>query len=187
MKRTACCIPAGWASFQEQAVARSRLNLVAPPGNPTRLAYLALGLCGEAGEAVHALGGTNQAAFIFEAGDVAWYLAMTEAESGVPILWRTPSRTSLDRASRELMHAACAVAECAKRPVQGRDLPREALAVALSEAAASLLAVLRAGGGTIEQAMRANVEKNHRRFGAEGYSEEAQRTHDAALRTKAGA
>jgi phosphoribosyl-ATP pyrophosphohydrolase len=171
-----------WVAFREQAVERSRLDRIGPEGDPARLAYLALGLCGEAGECVFAMTDGTREEFISEAGDVAWYLAMTERESGVGIEWRVLARReSVRGATWKLMHAACAAAECIKRPVQRRDLPREALALALTGVAASLLAVLRLAGCTIEEALAANVAKNHKRFGAEGFSVEAQRAHDAAL------
>ncbi|TAK30959.1 MAG: hypothetical protein EPO40_06095 [Myxococcaceae bacterium] len=171
---------AAWEAFRAQAVARSRLNRIAPPGNPSRLGYLALGLCGEAGEAVWAMTEGTPAERVSELGDVLWYLAMTEVESGVAAEWVSPPRSGFSGSTWRLMHAACAAAECIKRPVQGRELHKDALRLALTGVASALQSMARAARCTIEEAMAANVEKNHTRFGAEGFSIERQREMDAA-------
>ena len=178
---------ATWVAFREQAFARSRLDRIAPVGSPTRVGYLALGLCGETGEAVYAAthADTREGA-LSELGDVAWYLAMMERESGV---WMPPDtfvfympngRAAVHNVLSRMMMSACACAEVIKRPVQGRDLNREALDMGMRGVTSEMITLAYKLGSTLREVLSINIAKNHARFGAEGFSVERQRELDAA-------
>ncbi len=176
--------PEVWESFRKQAGERSHMDRIAPAGSPARFAYLALGLCGESAEAIAAIAHENyvRADAVSELGDVAWYLAMVENESGVSVDW--PSELegprSLQNLTGQLTEAACWVAECAKRPLCGREMKQGALKIALDAVAYSLAQITVNIGVTMPEILAANIAKNHARFGTEGYTVERQRVLDAA-------
>ena len=176
---------ATWEAFRIQAVERSHLDRIAPTGSPARLAYLVLGLCGEANEAVDAMGraGSDRVDVLSELGDVAWYLAMVSTESGVSVTWpirRPVGRRSFAVASHDLLRHVCAAAECAKRPLCGRPMKPDSLRDALDGVAVDLMRLADLVGTSVSEVLAANIAKNHARFGTEGYTVERQRVLDAA-------
>ena len=168
-----------WDEFREQAVTRAGLHAIG--GDPTaRLAYLALGLCGEAGEYARAIGdGLGDEPCLSELGDVAWYLAMVEHATGERARW--PSSPSAEGSSPRrlaIVESACAVAECVKRPMQGRDLPAERFQLALDGVAAELAFEARAHDG-MGAVYAANIAKTKARFGEGGFTVAQARALDA--------
>ncbi len=165
-----------WDEFREQAVTRAGLHAIG--GDPTvRLAYLALGLCGEAGEygAARYARPYDRAVCLSELGDVAWYLAMIEHATGLRATWPTTDEWPgpLGMAER-----AGAVAECVKRPMQGRDLPAERFQLALDGVAAELAFEARAHDG-MGAVYAANIAKTKARFGEGGFTVAQARALDA--------
>lgn len=172
-----------WDDFREQAAARAGMHAIG--GDMAhRLAYLALGLCGEAGEYSRAIGeGHGDAPCISELGDVAWYLAMIEHATGERAPW--PTEPPTDGASPRrlaIMEHACAVAECLKRPMQGRDLPVDRFRAALADLAAHVHAAARYWTGSADgmhAVYAANIAKTKARFGEGGFTVAQARALDA--------
>ena len=172
-----------WDEFREQAVTRAGLHAIG--GDPTaRLAYLALGLCGEAGEYARAIGdGLGDEPCLSELGDVAWYLAMVEHATGERARW--PSSPSAEGSSPRrlaIVESACAVAECVKRPMQGRDLPVERFRSALAALASHVCAAARYWTGSddgMPAVYAANIAKTKARFGEGGFTVAQARALDA--------
>lgn len=161
-----------WDEYRAQAVARSGAFDIGKHGEPRRLAYLALGLCGEAGEVVTEramldVGSDSSTPETLreELGDFAWYLAMIEHEVGYMIAWPADDEGLADPAVEMLVNAA-AVAEAAKRVLSGRTpRPRHHVSEALDGCAAALAHLADQVGG-LSEVLAASVEKNHMRFGA---------------------
>lgn len=156
-----------WDEFREQAVARAGRHAIG--GDLTgRLAYLALGLCGEAAEYARAVADDDPEECVSELGDVAWYLAMIEHATGERAAWPAAGGPSSAGGSA-LMTAAGAVAECVKRPMQGRDLPAERFRAALADVASALALAARywtGSGDGMGAVYTANIAKTKARFGA---------------------
>ena len=169
-----------WDEFREQAVTRAGLHAIG--GDPTaRLAYLALGLCGEAGEygAARYARPYDRDVCLSELGDVAWYLAMIEHATGLRATWPTTDEWPgpLGMAER-----AGAVAECVKRPMQGRDLPVERFRSALAALASHVCAAARYWTGSddgMPAVYAANIAKTKARFGEGGFTVAQARALDA--------
>ena len=164
-----------WDEFREEAASRAGMHAIGGDVS-ARLAYLALGLCGEAGEYAHAQSvGDGDTACISELGDVAWYLAMIEHATGLRATWPTTDEWPgpLGMAER-----AGAVAECVKRPMQGRDLPAERFQLALDGVAAELAFEARAHDG-MGAVYAANIAKTKARFGEGGFTVAQARALDA--------
>lgn len=167
--------PMRWDEFRAQAVARAGMHAVS--GEPKhRLAYLALGLCGEAGEVATAKHHSNT---VEELGDVAWYLAMLEHETGIRTEHHLHAPPDATLGSTGLVIAACAVAEAAKRPVQGRDLPVDRMRDALCLVRRYLEGIA-ARYGRLSAVLAANVAKNNARYG-DGFTADKARALDAKV------
>ncbi len=163
--------PMTWEEFRAQAVARAGMHALAGESKH-RLAYLALGLCGEAGEFVTA---EREGHAVEELGDVAWYLAMVEHETGLRVERKGAPDPTLG--SVGLVVAACAVAEAAKRPVQGRDLPVDRMRDALHTVGRYLDGIASRHSG-LDVVLAANVAKNTARYG-DGFTAAKARALDA--------
>jgi hypothetical protein len=172
-----------WGEFREQAAKRAGLHAIEGELRH-RLAYLALGLCGEAGEYERAslnIDG-DDADQLSELGDVAWYLAMIEhatcyraawpALDGEPVEWHGPLSLSA---------RAGAVAECAKRPMQGRSFPEDRMQKAIDDVAREIAYEAQTLGG-MAALYAANIAKTTARFGAAGFTVEKARALDAAAK-----
>lgn len=170
-----------WDEFREQAAARAGLHAIGGD-MATRLGYLALGLCGEAGEYARAQAvGDGDAACISELGDVAWYLAMIEHATGERAPWPVKGGPSSPCVAG-VMSAACAVAECIKRPMQGRDLPGDRFRAALADVATSVALAARFWTGSADgmpAVYAANIAKTKARFGEGGFTVAQVRALDA--------
>ena len=170
-----------WDEFREEAASRAGMHAIGGDVS-ARLAYLALGLCGEAGEYALAQSvGDGDTACISELGDVAWYLAMIEHATGERAPWPVAGGPSSPCVVGVMM-AACAVAECLKRPMQGRDLPTDRLRAALADVAASVALAARFWTGSADgmhAVYAANIAKTKARFGDGGFTVAQARALDA--------
>lgn len=166
--------PMTWDEFRVQAVARAGMHAVSSESK-YRLAYLALGLCGEAGEVATA----NHQTIVEELGDVAWYLAMLEHETEIHTQRHINAPPDATLGSAGLVIAACAVAEAAKRPVQGRDLPVDRMRDALCLVRRYLEGIA-VRHGRLSAVLAANVAKNHARYG-DGFTADKARALDAKV------
>ena len=170
-----------WDEFREEAASRAGMHAIGGDVS-ARLAYLTLGLCGEAGEYAHAQSvGDGDTACISELGDVAWYLAMIEHATGERAPWPVAGGPSSPCVVGVMM-AACAVAECLKRPMQGRDLPTDRLRAALADVAASVALAARFWTGSADgmhAVYAANIAKTKARFGDGGFTVAQARALDA--------
>jgi len=162
-----------WEEFRTQAVARAGMHAIGGEVSH-RLAYLALGLCGETGEAIDTFHAGPIADIVTELGDVAWYLAMIEHTTGLRVTW-----PAADAVGRHVPHVATlrravlTVAECAKRPMQGRALPLDRMLAALNDVGDSVYWLASSYGG-LAAICDANIAKNVARYG-DGFTAEKAR------------
>ena len=174
-----------WDEFREWAAARAGMHAV--KGDLSmRLAYLALGLCGEAAEYERATFAQrrNSDDERSELGDVAWYLAMIEHVTGERAEWPAWAFGSDDDLEwpgpLSLPALAGAIAESVKRPMSGREMPTDKLRVALNDVARELAYEATSYGG-MGAVMAANVAKIAARY-PEGYTVEKARERDGSGR-----
>jgi NTP pyrophosphatase (non-canonical NTP hydrolase) len=176
-----------WDEFREWAATKAGMHAV--NGDlAVRLAYLALGLCGEAGEYERACHGrahprsdeVRDGELREELGDVAWYLAMLEHATCVRVEWPAWAFDAQVRAEwpgpLSLYAFTGDVAECVKRPMSGREFPVDRFRAALTGVACELAydALCVGGMGAV---IAANVAKVSARY-PEGYTVEKARERD---------
>lgn len=175
-----------WDEFREWAATRAGMHAV--NGDlAVRLAYLALGLCGEAGEYERAKFSERPRGddMLSELGDVAWYLAMLEHSTCVRVEWPSWAFSGEDDAVEwpgglTLPVLAGAIAECVKRPMSGRAFPNDRFSVALTSVARELAYEACPLGG-MDAVIEANVAKITARY-PEGYTVEKARERDRSER-----
>ena len=175
-----------WDEFREWAATKAGMHAV--NGDlAVRLAYLALGLCGEAGEYERARLSERPHGdeMLTELGDVAWYLAMLEHATCVRVGWPSWAFSHDDDAVEwpgelTLPVLAGAIAECVKRPMSGREFPVDRFSVALASVAREL-AYEAHGLGGMDAVIESNVAKLRVRY-PEGYTVERARERDGSER-----
>lgn len=169
-----------WPMYCARAMAGSGAHAQALRGKrrSPQLAYFALGLCGEAREAHHALQQEHvthaRPEYIGKAreelGDVAWYFAGFVIEAGVRVQWPRARRSKVEprltwagASGDDLVDAACVIAECVKKSMQGRDLHRAELTRAVSKMALALVALSEPYGG-LRAVLEGNLVKTGTRY-----------------------
>ena len=170
-----------WDEFREWASSRAGMHAV--NGDlAVRLAYLALGLCGEAAEYERSRYADRPRfdEMREELGDVAWYLAMIEHATGERASWPSWAFGADDGVEwpgpLSLPVLAGSIAECVKRPMSGREFPVDRFRAALTGVACELAydALCVGGMGAV---IAANVAKLSERY-PEGYTVEKARERD---------
>ena len=170
-----------WDEFREWASSRAGMHAV--NGDlAVRLAYLALGLCGEAAEYERSRYADRPRfdEMREELGDVAWYLAMIEHATGERASWPSWAFGADDGVEwpgpLSLPVLAGSIAECVKRPMSGRPFPVDRFRVALAGVAYELAYEALSVGG-MGAVIAANVAKLSERY-PEGYTVEKARERD---------
>lgn len=193
-----------WDAYREEMWNFATYRAKITGGQPAWLAYLALGLCGEASELEAA---TSDQDGLEEMADVIWYYGAIERESGIAGAWPEPQHDGratqkVDRPEggagklggaigrlvtgvsvalwrHQLLASACRVAECLKRPIVGRKVDPVRLQKSLDDCAAAIHALAEQHGG-LTNVMERSTRKIRGEFGGAPWSAELMRERDDA-------
>lgn len=132
-------------------------------GTPMPFPFIVLGLVGETGETYdEAKSDANRDALINETGDALWYLEAIHNDK-----WGDLGFDSLDRVAdgKGILHHLAKIAEMGKKEAwHGKPAPLSLLAYHLGAVLTDLETIARVFDFTLEDAMRANIEKLEKRY-----------------------
>ncbi len=162
--------PETWVPFGDDAIEKAHLSRTLITTRE-RIGYLALGLCGESSELMSSWLMMDEQGALEEAGDVGWYLAVLERESGLQIAWDDVGKLPFVEGGFcvGLLRAACDLAERAKRALIGGEFDRAKAAIVLTNAVHNWTLFCSFMGGP-EAVLRGNQEKRLKRYGTSGFS-----------------
>jgi phosphoribosyl-ATP pyrophosphohydrolase len=160
-----------WAAFRKQAYERSGIEVLKLDVN-TQTLLIAAGLAEEAGEmsaAMLTLASHNND-FVKEAGDVFWHIAMMETLTNFRIDWNSSEREHYVHRPMDLLMAVGDILGACKRPIWGQSRRLSRFKNGMNLLASVMVNRVERSGHSIEYVLNKNIEKNHARFGDQGFT-----------------